>query len=165
MKINKPGSDSNQKTSKIKKIDTSKNDSLFENEILNKQIHVICLAVNSLTVFNVYSHILGLSNELATKHAIFVNTKNETGNFFPKYNLTIIPLSDYENRNDFGNRTVFEKHVQDCFDSNEKFIKSPKLIFRIENRGDFDIELFEQVLFEKAEEYDFLHTTEIEYLF
>ena len=31
MKINKPGSDSNQKTSKIKKIDTSKNDSLFEN--------------------------------------------------------------------------------------------------------------------------------------
>lgn len=134
----------------------------LRNDLIQKNVHLVCLAKNELSVFNQYVvDKLGISNNEATRHVKTVNTKNEAGTLFPKYNITIVPLSIYENRNDFGNRAIFEKHVQDCFKANEKYIKCEKIIFGFEQNDDFDVVLFEEVLSEKAENYNFIQTKEI----
>ena len=134
----------------------------LSNDLIQKNVHLVCIAKNEASVFNRYVvDTLGMTNNEAIRHTKTVNTKNETGTLFPQYNITIVPLSIYENRNDFGNRAIFEKHVQDCFDANEIHIKCEKVICGFEQNGDFDVALFEEVLSEKAENYNFIHTKEI----
>ncbi len=134
----------------------------LKDHLLSKKAHLVCISINALTTFNVYAEaVLGMSFEDAASHSETVNRKNEVGNFYPKHNLTIVPLSIYQDRNDFGNREIFEKHVLDCFESNEKYIKCRKLIFGMESRGDFDYTLFEEVLIELARNYVFNYTNEI----
>ena len=147
---------------KITKISETIQQLDLSNDLINKNVHLVCISLNSLTIFQAYAvQLLGMSFEDADKHVKVVNNKNEVGTFFPQYNITIVPLSIHENRNDFGNREVFDKHVQDCFDANEKHIKCDKVIFGFENRGDFDFALFEEVLSEKVKTYNFVQTKEI----
>jgi hypothetical protein len=80
----------------------------------------------------------GMSHEKADYLANVVNDKNEVGTLFPIQNMTIIPLSIYGNRNDFGNKELMRKHILDCFESNEKHIKCSELIFALERAADFD---------------------------
>lgn len=118
-------------------------------EFLKKRVHIICPAINSLTIFNVFAHnIGGLENEQVTKLAEEVNTKNETGTLYPKLSLTIIPLSAFGNRNDFGNRIIINRHIDDCFEAETRYIKSSKMVFIFEKRHDFDHELAATVLLE-----------------
>ncbi len=112
------------------------------NDFIAKQIHLVCIAVNALTTYNVYTTAVGgIPNEEAAKYAEIVNIKNETGTLYPRLNMTIVPLTIYGDRNDFGNDVIMKKHILDCLDSNEKYIKSPTLIFALERRFDFDMDL------------------------
>jgi hypothetical protein len=131
-------------------------------DFLEKKIHLVCIAVNALTQFGVYAKpIGGLSNELADNYVNKVNEKNETGTLYPKLNLTIMPLTIFEGRDDTNQSIVMEKHIIDCFDSNEKYIKCPKLIFALERRYDFDIDLAFKTLSALIEKYKFNFTEEI----
>lgn len=94
-------------------------------DFLRKRVHIICPAVNALTVYNVFAHIIGrMDYEQVTKLAETVNTKNETGTLYPRLSLTLIPLTAYNDRNDFGNRGIMKKHIEDCFEAETKYIKS-----------------------------------------
>ena len=111
------------------------------NEYLEKKIHLVCLAVNSLTTYGTFvRQVGGMSHEKADYLANVVNDKNEVGTLFPIQNMTIIPLSIYGTRNDFGNKELMRKHILDCFESNEKHIKCSELIFALERAADFDID-------------------------
>lgn len=117
-----------------------------------KKVHLVCVSVNALTYFNVFSTSQGgISETKASQLSSEVNVKNETGTLFPKLNLTIIPLTALNDRNDFGNHKIMTKHIEDCFKANEQYIKCENLVFALENRGDFDYNLALKVLFEVAE--------------
>ena len=134
----------------------------LQDDLLSKKVHLVCISVNTLTTFNAYATaILKMTFEDAVSYSEIVNKKNEVGNFYPKHNLTIVPLSIYQDRNDFGNREILKKHILDCFASNEKYIKCQKLIFGMEFRDDFDNNLFEEIFFELVNDYVFHQTEEI----
>lgn len=131
-------------------------------DFLNKKIHIVCVAVNALTIFNVYAATIGeMLTEEATRYANTVNRHNETGTLFPKLNLTIVPLTIFENRNDTGNRNKMQKIIIDCLDSNEKYIKCTNLIFALERRSDFDRDTALEVLKAIVNNYKFVYTKRI----
>lgn len=131
-------------------------------DFLSKKVHLVCLAINALTQFNVYATAIGdLSHDSADIFVTKVNEENEVGTLFPKLNLTIVPLSIYKNRNDFGNSEIMRKLINDCFKSNEKYIKCSKLIFAFERVFDFDIDLALEILNEVLSENNFIYTKEI----
>lgn len=121
----------------------------LDRDFLNKKVHIICLAVNSLTMYNAFAHAIGgMSSQQAGQLAETVNLKNETRTLFPKFSLTIIPLSIFNNRNDFNNEAIMKKHITDCFEAETKYIKSSRMIFIFEKRHDFNNELALKVLLE-----------------
>lgn len=116
-------------------------------DFLNKIVHVICPATNGLTVFNAYVCALGgMPSEEATEHVNRVNVKNETGTLFPRFNMTIIPLSSYEGRDDFNDEEIMKKYIADCFEAELKYIKSNRILFIFEQAGGFDNVLAAKVL-------------------
>ncbi|HEY5327367.1 MAG TPA: hypothetical protein VIJ27_10240 [Mucilaginibacter sp.] len=119
----------------------------LHDDFLNKRIHIICPAANGLTVFNAFVvYPAGMSHDKAGQLAETVNIKNETGTLYPMFNMTIIPLTLFKNRNDFGNEVIMKKHIADCFEAHKTYIKSPKMIFVFEKKDDFDYQLATKVL-------------------
>ena len=130
----------------------------------NKKIHLVCVAVNSLTNFNAFATMPGgISEEKASALASKVCQANETGTLYPKLNMTIIPLTTTPDRDDFGDRALMKKHIQDCFKANEEYIKCPEMLFALEDRGDFDYHLAMDVLKEVLDTADFEFTKEVFY--
>ena len=116
-------------------------------DFLNKKVHLVCPAVNGVTTYNAFVHgVGGMSIEEAQKIADKVNEINETITFWPKLNMTIIPLTICGIRNDTGNRKIMEKHINDCFDANKEYIKCNKIVFVFEKGDYFDNELALNVL-------------------
>lgn len=112
-------------------------------DYLNNKVHLVCVAINALTTYNAHVHALGgMSHEMAGDFVELVNKKNETGTLFPGQNMTIVPLSIYGNRNDFEKKEIIRKHILDCIEANEKYVKCSELIFAFERRYDFDIDTF-----------------------
>ena len=65
---------------------------------------------------------------------------------YPKLNITILPLSKYENRDDWENEDTMEKNINDVFKANSLYIKSNEIVFALENRDDFNKALAIRVL-------------------
>lgn len=133
----------------------------FENDFLEKKIHLVCPASNGLTTFNVFACIIGkMSSEEANQMVDLVNEKNETGTLYPKLNLTIVPVTNDNGRNDTGNKKIIRKHILDCFESNEKYIKCSKLIFALDYHH-CDQETYFNELVQIVSEKNFVYTKEI----
>ena len=133
-------------------------------DFLDKKIHLVCVAVNALTQYGVYATVVGgLTTEEADRYSDEVNVKNETGTLYPRLNLTILPLTVFNRRNDFGNEGSMKRQILDSFTSNEKYIKCSKLIFALERRPDFDIDLAYEIIQKEADEFEFVNTKEIVY--
>ena len=132
-------------------------------DLLNKKIHVVCKARNGLTVYGSYlTAVCNVNKAEAVKYADTINFKNETGTLYPKHNISAVPVSIYNQRNDFGNREIMKKHILDCFLANEQYIKCGDLIFDLDNYdNDFDLDLAYQVLKEEAKIYSFNFTKNI----
>jgi hypothetical protein len=133
-----------------------------KDDFLNKEIHLVCVAINSLTTFGAYATAVGgMSTEEASNHANTVNKKNETRTLFPKLNLTIVPLTIFDNRDDTGNIINMQKIIIDCLESNEKYIKCANLVFAFERRYDFDIDSALEALYIIVNDYKFVYTKRI----
>jgi len=131
-------------------------------QFLTKKIHLVCVADNVHEFY--FHHAFKLKNnvlDLVQRQIDRVNGMNETGTFFPNYYMTIMPLSKYKDRDTFGNRESMVKNIRDCFEANEKYIKSSKLVFALERRPDFDIDLAHEVLEAEAMNAKFTFTKEI----
>ena len=134
-------------------------------DFLNKKVHLICVAVNSLTNFNAFATMQGgISEILASALAKKVNRENETGTLYPKLSMTIIPLSTTAGRDDFGDRALMKKHIEDAFKANEEYVKCADMLFALEGRHDFDYELAIDVLKEILNSSnDFTYTRRVFY--
>lgn len=139
--------------------------SMSSNELAIKfrkqEIHLVCVAVNCLTLFNAFATGEGgISEVSASAFAKAVNRANETGTLYPRLSMTIIPLTVADGRDDFGNRQLMKKHILDCFKANEKYVKSPEMLFALEDRDDFDYQLAIDVLDEIVNEIPNFRYTE-----
>ncbi len=130
-------------------------------QFLTKKIHLVCVAGNAYEFY--FHHAFKVKNnsldQLQTQ-IDRVNQMNETGTY-PSYYMTILPLSVYNGRDSLGDRNSMVKNIRDCFEANEKYIKSSKLVFALERRPDFDIDLAHQVLEAEAMNANFTFTKEI----
>jgi hypothetical protein len=134
-----------------------------ENDFKSKKLHVVCVGVNALTFYNVFAGMAGLGPK-ASELVNTVNTKNETGTCWPKASLSLVPLTKYEDRNDFGNREVMRKHIKDALQAQSLYLKSPELLFAFEERGDFDNRLAMEVLREEVAHFNCPYTEAIYYI-
>lgn len=138
-------------------------DKTITDNFLNKKIHIVCIASNGLSNYKLFSqHIGGLDEQIAINKCDTVNDSNETGTFFPILNLTIVPRSFDDNRNDFGNDKIMRRHMRDCIIANENYIKSKHLVFALEDDG-FDSIIAFNTLSEIAKEYKFNHTKKLSF--
>jgi hypothetical protein len=129
-------------------------------DLKNGKTHMVFVAVNGLTFFNSFAvedpsqeTVRGLSTEEASKLCKMVNEKNETGTLYPKLNISLLPLTRYEERNDWENEIAMKKNIIDVFYSNSEYIKSDQIIFAFEERGDFNNGLAVKVLESIAREF------------
>jgi hypothetical protein len=132
----------------------------------NGRLHIVCVAANALTYFNAFATLStnGISHNHAGELASIVNRKNETGTLWPKRHLTILPQSEYDERNDFGNRGVMIHLIKDAIKANEEYSKCPVLIFALE-RNQFDVDLAYEVLAEiVSQTNNWVHTQQIYYI-
>jgi len=131
-------------------------------DFINKNIHLVCIAVNALTIYGCYAKAVGgLTNEEAETYVQNANQKNKSISLYPKLNLTILPLSIDENRNDFNERDILFENIKRSIDINEEIVKSSKMIFAIERRFDFNIDLALEILKELDISYNFKVTKRI----
>jgi len=129
--------------------------------LLGKRLHVVCPAYCGLNPYGAMSCAVSLDHDEAMDHALRVNRANEAGTLYPRYPLTILPLTVFEARNDSGNRELMGKHVMDAFEANERYWKIPKLVFNLGGYSYgqyFDEALCEEVIKEKLQTTDFVHT-------
>jgi len=113
-----------------------------------KSLHVVFVADSGPSMF--MNHITGadrLTYEMAAQLAQEVNDKNETGTLHHGgYPVTIVPLSVFNHRDDFGNREVMMANIKDVFKANEEYVKLPEIFFCIEPRPDFDYNLAQEII-------------------
>jgi|1048.fasta_scaffold02505_5 hypothetical protein len=146
---------------KIEPFNRGLGDFSVKEDLKNNKFHMVFVAVNALTFFNAFAVVdpsteteKGISLEQATRLCEIVNEKNETGTLFPKLNITILPLSRYNGRDDWDNEERMKKNIKDAFLANSLYIKSRVLIFAFEARFDFNNELAVKVLEKVANEYN-----------
>ena len=123
-------------------------------EFLQKKLHIVCPAVNSLTNFNVFGVMNGgLDNSLANIKLEEVNSKNQTETFYPALALTVLPLSMYYKRNNFGNEEEMKKNIENALEVNLRY-KAPKILFDFEPVPNFDRGLGIKTLFKITDPLD-----------
>ena len=130
------------------------------NNLKNKEVHLVCPAIKSLTTYGAISSLF-MSEEEALDHALAVNRTNETGTLYPKAPITIIPLCIFEERNEFGNAALVKKHIENCFVANEQHWKIPHLHFCFDQGDVFDCELAKKTCNEALETREFVYTLAI----
>jgi len=131
-----------------------------------KQLHLVCVAVNSFAIYNAFATSRGrISETLASSCSQTANYKNETETLFPELSITIVPLTKYAYRDNFGDFYTMSKHIDDCFKANEKYLKCEEMLFAFEDRDDFDYQLAMSALQTQAsEKRNFVHTKRIFYV-
>ena len=129
-------------------------------KLRNKEVHLVCPAHTGLNTFGALCTLF-VSDEEAHAHTLRVNRANETGTLYPKGPITIVPVSIFEERNDFRNATLMKKHIEDCFVANEQYWKIPHLYFCFDSGHVFDCELALTIVEEALESREFEYTREI----
>jgi len=135
----------------------------LEKAVRDNKVHLICVANYGLTNYGGCAHLVrDLGPMTPEEYAEQVNMKNEPGTFYPKVAMTILPFSRGTGRDDTGNTRVMGRHIEDCFEANEKYAKSPEIYFALDSIGVFDAETFCQVLREKLTvKNDWIHAKKI----
>jgi hypothetical protein len=132
--------------------------------IQEKQIHLILIAANEPSLYMTQVCDLGgMIYQDASMLANRVNNVNETGTLHPKFAITIVPLSIFRERNNFGDRIIMKRNIEDCFLANEKLVQAMEVYFALEDRPDFDKILAIELINEVGARMDFVHTQIITY--
>ena len=110
-------------------------------------IHHVVVADPKSEYFRLFAdYIADLGKEPPEWYAEQVNEKNEAGVFYPKLDLTLLPMSRYGDRDDFGNAQIMAKHVEDVFKANEEYCAKDEICFDLHGEKNFDTVTFEKEL-------------------
>ncbi len=117
----------------------------LKNELLAKQVHVVCAAQNGLTHLNVYAELwCGIEKKTVNVVCDAVNGNKETGTLYPFANITLLPKSERSSDWNKFPSVLTENELTNCikdvFVANNVYIKSEKIYFSLEPSY-FEIEL------------------------
>ena len=114
----------------------------FKNEFANGERHLVCMAINSLSLFNVYAVDNFISNADANN---LIRKSQDLGRPMTCYDefevaMTILPLSlpnwvyerNFETRTDYVYRAFIARSIKEVFKINREIVKAQKLSFMLE---------------------------------
>lgn len=105
---------------------------IFENEpqdwtvqFKQKKIHFVCVAAGGLTMCDFAASTLGHMKQEQEVWALTkrINTLGETGTFWPRLPLTVLPQTTWESRYSEGDESFFKKCMQDVATANRDHVK------------------------------------------
>ena len=127
-----------------------RNEPAREGDLKKWTTHVVLVADLAGKNFAAYrERIEALGHQPAEFYVTEVNRRNEAGVFYPKLDLTLLPMSRYQDRDDFGNAEIMARHVQEVFKANEEHCGNDEIYFALDCEKTFDAATFEKAL-EKA---------------
>jgi histidinol phosphatase-like enzyme len=77
---------------------------------------------------------------------IDANQNNEVRTLFPKINVSVFPLSIYEERNSWEDYEQMKNAILKIFEFDQKYLKSRRILFALEERYDFNRKLSYSIL-------------------
>ena len=117
-------------------------------------VPLACIGINGLSLANVYIAHIGNDSNCQT-YCNKVNDENETGTLYPKHKVTLIPQDSPQSR------SKMMRHLNDCFDANEKYIKSENLYFCLRDQGEGYYNFMHSILVLCARSYNFSSTKKL----
>lgn len=131
----------------------------------NNNCHFVFVADSGSSMYMFHAiESLGISKNDAAQYANGVNEFNETGTLGPKFPVSIIPLSVYNERNNMGDGENMKKIISDVFKANEEIIKLSEIFFCIEKRPDFEYGLALETITNYIQENILYFTKEVKVL-
>lgn len=117
-------------------------------EMSESKLHLVCMASirnevckNALcTVFSIHK---------AEDYVNYVNNKGESGNFYPKLNLTIYPVF----RSGMHAADVVNQIAEDIITSNKEHINASKVLVVINPAAGYPVDIFVQILQNRLNDY------------
>jgi hypothetical protein len=126
---------------------TRRNEPARKEDLKKWTTHVVVVADPAGQNFAAYrERIEALGHQSAEFYVTEVNRRNEAGVFYPKLDLTLLPMSRYQGRDDFGNAEIMARHVQDVFKANEEHCGKDEIYFALDCENTFDAATFEKAL-------------------
>ena len=117
----------------------------FENEFANGERHLVCMAINALTLFNVYAVERYISDADANN---LIKMSRDFGRPMTCYDefevaMTILPLShpnwvyerNFETRTDYFYRAFIARSIKEVFKINREIVGGWKLSFMLEGNN------------------------------
>ena len=106
------------------------------------EIHLVCVAVGGLTTCDTAASLAGLDQQTVWPLTEKVNHLGETGTFWPKCPLTVLPLPTWEDRPAPADLDAFlRKCFADVAEANAKYVKLPTLYIDLNGWG-FDYDFY-----------------------
>ncbi len=110
----------------------------WDQRLKKGELHMVCVASGGLTACDCAACTVGnldRDNEV-WPFTIKVNENGETGSFYPKLNLTVVPILEWDNRNYPKNPSLFiENSFYDVLLANKNYIKSNTLLVDLNGYG------------------------------
>ena len=138
--------------------------SVFE-EVQFGQLHLVTPAWPLLVLRNVTEVLPELPSDQRWPFIRKVNEANDKNNaltLYPSARMSLIPLTKFEERDDFGLRQEMYRHIEYILRVNEEEAKCPDILFDLDINKEFDGRLALEVLSEiLAENRDFKLTRRV----
>ena len=133
-------------------------------EVRFGQVHLVSAASPLLVLRNIVMVLNQLGSDESWPFIEKVNTANDANGVtgLGPAKMSVIPLTKYGNRDDFGKQDLMRRHIEDCFRLNEEEMKCPDLLFDLELSPEFDGDLALGVLCKFiAEDHQFTATQKV----
>ena len=140
--------------------------SVCEPELAAGNIHIVCPALNGMTNLNVFACLFGkMSLEEVHSVADRVNSTKECATLHPTISVSLLPLHRTWQESQkgpsqlFGDADVIDSNIRQCLKIHHQLIRSPVLIFALDQGNVFDrhltISRLEHIIRKERVEYDF----------
>ena len=114
-------------------------------ELVAGNMHIVCPALNGMTNLHVFACLHGkIPTEVVSTVAERVNTKQVVETLFPSVAVTLLPLhrtwqeAQIGASKGFGNVEVIDSSILECLRIHEQIVKTPKLLFALDQGNVFD---------------------------
>jgi hypothetical protein len=123
------------------------------------QVHLVCPALNGLTIFRVCASLVGgIPPQECEAICNKINTLKSVQTMFPTLALTAMPLHRTWQESHlgpaacFGNESQIRHNLEECLNIHTQSIKSPIIIFALDQGNVFDIKTTKRILNQLLEE-------------
>lgn len=114
-------------------------------ELVSGNMHIVCPALNGMTNLHVFTCLYGkIPADEVSSVAYRVNTTQVVETLFPSVAVSLLPLhrtwqeAQIGASKEFGNLEVIDRSIRECLRIHEQIVKSPNLLFALDQGNVFD---------------------------